>query len=118
MKCYRKPRHVTDLRRIDGQILLAEGEVTGHHHCVVSDDVIGGPIPDAQWFEEPSGRRVLLVLHRCRLEHEEHGTITLDPEQPVQVRQGDVLLTPIGRGAWAVTRQVEYSPTAIRSVRD
>jgi hypothetical protein len=34
------------------------------------------------------------------------------------VRQGDVFLQPIGAGAWSVTRQVEYSPEAIRQVAD
>lgn len=105
----------TDLRS-DGRIVLAEGEVTGHVHEVLAAD--GVTLPAAEWFEEPDGRRVLIALEPCVLRHAEHGAIALDPARPVQVRQGDVLLTPIGAGTWQVTRQREYAPEAIRTVAD
>ena len=118
---YLKPAGATDVRE-HGRVILAHGEVTGHAHEVIADatgDLLDPAIPAADFFEEPAtGRRVLLVTRRCTLRHEEHGAITLDPEAPVQVRQGDVLLTPIGAGAWHVTRQREYAPEAIRNVAD
>ena len=113
---YRKTQGVTDLRE-QGQVTLARGEATGHHHTVYAD-AHTDLIPDAEFFEEPGGRRILLCLQRCVLRHQEHGAITLDPEHPVQVRQGDVLLTPLAPGAWEVTRQREYTPQAIRLVAD
>lgn len=99
-------------------IVLALGEVTGHSHQVIGIGVDTDLVPAAQFFEEPDGRRVLLVDRPCQLVHQEHGLIQLDPAKPVQVRQGDVLLTPLGNGAWEVIRQREYSPQEIRNVAD
>lgn len=121
MKTYRKPAQVTDLREA-GRIILAHGEVTGHCHEVLEapcEGTIDTEIPAAEFFEEPgTGRRVLFATRKCVLRHDEHGFITLDPEAPTQVRQGDVLLNPIGKGAWEVVRQREYAPNAIRNVAD
>ena len=120
MHVYRKPAAVKPLME-HGRVILAHGEVTGHCHEVV-EAAMTGPldpaIPAADFFEEPNGRRVLVVMRPCVLRHDEHGLITLDPATPTQVRQGDVLLQPIGAGAWAVLRQREYSPDAIRQVLD
>lgn len=121
MKAYCKPAQVKDLREA-GRIILAHGEVTGHAHQVLDACDLQDPaeidIPAAEFFEEPDGRRVLLVNRPCVLKHEEHGLIALDPARPIQVRQGDVLLNPIGDGAWEVIRQREYSPEEIRNVAD
>ena len=116
LKTYRKPATVTDLRE-RGRVTLAHGEVTGHHHTIYADAETD-LLPDVEYFEEPDGRRVLLVNRPCVLRHQEHGPITLDPANPIQARQGDVLLTPIGIGAWEVRRQREYSPEEIRNVAD
>lgn len=106
-------------RREHGRIILAHGEVTGHCHEVTT---IAGDIPGldvAQFFEEPDGTRMLLVLEPCMLRHDEHAPIALDPAAPVQARQGDVLLHPAGPGAWRVIRQREgYQPDVWRQVAD
>ena len=107
-------------RREQGRIILAHGEVTGHAHEVLT---LTGAVPDldrAQYFDDPNGSRVLLVIgdEPVALVHQEHGRIVLDPASPVQARQGDVLLTPAGRGAWRVTRQTEYTPDGWRQVAD
>lgn len=117
MKRYQKLAQTTDLREEDGRIILAHGEATGHHHQV-SVEGETELLPNAEYFAEPDGRRVLLALRTCVLRHPEHGPIVLDPATPEQVRQGDVLLTPIGIGAWEVTRQREYAPAGIRQVAD
>lgn len=116
MKMYTRSAQSKDLREA-GRIILAHGEVTGHAHEVraAASDM---DLPAADFFEEPDGRRVLLVTRPCVLRHEEHGPIVLDPTSPVQVRQGDVLLQPIGAGAWEVIRQREYAPDEIRNVAD
>lgn len=105
-----------------GRVILAHGEVTGHCHEVVDAstaiDAAEIDIPAAMFFEEPDGRRVLLVNRPCVLRHQEHGPIALDPAKPVQLRQGDVLLNPIGDGAWEVIRQREFDPAEVRAVAD
>lgn len=106
--------------RESGRIILAHGEVTGHAHEVVTADTALPPGMDAaQFFDDPvTGQRTLLLIEPAVLRHQEHAPIALDPRHPEQVRQGDVLLTPIGGGAWKVTRQREYTPEAIRNVAD
>ena len=116
MRRYRKPAATKDLKE-QGRVILAHGEVTGHAHQVCADTETDA-LPDAEYFEEPDGRRVLLVLRPCVLRHQEHGPIALDPANPVLFRQGDVLLKPIGAGAWEVVRQQEYAPEAINQVAD
>lgn len=101
--------------REHGQIILAHGEVTGHAHRVVG---IETEIPFAQFFEEPDGRRVLLATEKCLLRHDEHDPVELDPAHPVQIRQGDVFLNPLGGGAWECIRQSEYDAREIRQVAD
>lgn len=121
MKKYTKKANSKDLRE-SGRIILAHGEVTGHCHEVVEathNETVTTDMPAAQYFEEPgTGRRILLVTRPCELRHEEHGPITFDPANPIQARQGDVLLEPIGAGAWHVQRQREYTPEEIRQVAD
>ena len=113
---YQKSAQAKDLRE-RGRIIVATGESSGHCHEVLAADQ-DLAIPAADFFEEPDGRRILLVTRPCVLTHQEHGVIALDPARPVQVRQGDVLLHPIGPGAFEVRRQREYHPREIRSVAD
>lgn len=78
-----------------GRFVLARGEVTGHAHAIHS--------ALAELFEERNGRlflRVLAGVEQVRLSHEEHNAIVLAP------------------GLYEVIRQREYSPGAIRFVRD
>lgn len=117
MKKFKLKDGAKDIRE-HGQIILAHGEVTGHSHQVVGLETDIASMPPAQYFEEPDGRRVLLVDRPCQLVHQEHGTIALDPANPVQVRQGDVLLQPIGQGAWQCVRQSEFDASEIRQVMD
>lgn len=116
MHSFCKHPDAKDLRR-NGRIILAEGETTGHLHEVTTVDG-AVEISTAEFFEEPDGRRVLLVNRPCLLRHEEHDPIALDPARLEQVRQGDVLLQSIAPGAWEVIRQKEYFPKAIRQVQD
>ncbi len=122
MKPFVRSATTKDLRE-SGRVILAHGEVTGHAHEVLDGstltlDPAEFEIPAAEFVEEPDGRRVLLVNRPCVLRHQEHAPIALDPGKPRQVRQGDVLLMPIGEGAWAVTRQREYTPAGIVNVAD
>jgi len=104
--------------RAQGRVILAHGEVMGHAHEVICDELAALGLPAAQFFEEPDGRRVLLIDRPCLLTHQEHAPIALDPTRPEQYRQGDVLLCPLGPGAWEVRRQVEWQPAGSRQVAD
>ena len=109
----------TDARE-QGRIILAHGEVTGHAHEVVTaiDEAVP-TLAQAQFFSAPDGTRELIVLEPCLLRHQEHAPVRLDPAQPVQVRQGDVLLHPTEPGTWRVVRQQEWAgPEVWRAVAD
>lgn len=75
-------------------VVLLEGEVTGHAHrlqCATKPAVT---------ILAPDGGMFLSLVEATPLVHEEHGTIVVPP------------------GQYAVRRQVEYSPEAIRNVAD
>lgn len=118
-KSYSKPANTKDIRE-HGRVILAHGEVTGHcHEVIITDADVDVAIPAMDYFEEPgTGRRILMVTRPCVLRHDEHSPVTLDPAIPVQLRQGDVFLNPIGNGAWEVIRQREYDPSEVRQVLD
>jgi hypothetical protein len=69
-----------------GRLVLARGEVTGHHHSVAEEH---GELIDA------AEGVFLRIMAPTPLEHQEHGAITLEP------------------GAYRVFRQREYAPGAV-----
>lgn len=105
--------------RTDGKVILAFGEATGHcHEVVIAESGLPPTMEQAQFFEV-DGQRELIVLEPCVLRHQEHAPITLDPAKQIQVRQGDVLLSPLGPGVWRVTQQQEWAgPEQWRAVAD
>ena len=75
-----------------GEIILAHGEATGHHHKVAERD-------SADWWKTED-QQFIEVKQRVEVVHQEHAAIAL----------------PIGK--YRVTRQREYHPEAIRNVQD
>ena len=73
--------------------MLAEGEVTGHSHHIKEAGV-------ARLYAHPTSLYLEVTAKQATVAHEEHGPITLP------------------RGTYRVWRQREYSPEAIRVVRD
>jgi hypothetical protein len=74
-------------------LILARGEITGHGHRIAS--------PDTADLWEAHGELYLRVTaESAYIVHEEHRTITLP------------------RGTYRVWMQREYTPQAIRPVRD
>jgi hypothetical protein len=73
--------------------VLAEGEVTGHSHRVAEPTA-------ARLYSDSSTLYLRVTVERATVVHDEHGPITL------------------ARGMYRVWRQREYSPEAIRFVRD
>jgi hypothetical protein len=84
------------------RIILAQGEATGHHHCLV--------LPDpADWWKTDetklsttglAGEIYFCLAAPAEITHQEHAKIALAP------------------GKYRVTRQREYAPEAIRNVAD
>ena len=76
-----------------GRIILAAGEVTGHHHAIDSRY--------ATLWEAGDGARYLEVKRTCRLYHEEHADIGIPP------------------GVYHIGIQREYvAPDVVRKVED
>lgn len=82
---------------VDGDVILAYGEVTGHAHRLAEGSV--KPLAKGGVWSA-SAERFIQALDGAKLTHEEHGTI------------------PIPAGNYKVVQQREYSPEAIRNVAD
>ena len=81
------------LKRVEGRIILAHGEATGHHHSL--------DIDAADWWKSGNGQEQFIdVAVSAEVTHQEHSPIKLTP------------------GKFRVTRQREYSPEAVRNVAD
>jgi hypothetical protein len=71
--------------------VIVEGEATGHAHRLIGGTILEDVLDGTLYLDVPTAGRVV---------HEEHDALTLGP------------------GIWLVVRQREYSPHAIRLVRD
>ena len=105
-KCYRQgdvlirrvdslPSNRKKIKREMGLVILAHGEVTGHHHSLADEQV--------DLFETASEAGVTYLEVReamATLTHQEHAPITLEP------------------GKYRVSIQKEYTPAAIVSTLD
>lgn len=87
-----------EIKRDNGRVILAYGEVTGHAHAILDKNV-------ELW--EPSnkealavGTRILKVLQPATLQHDEHAKIELPA------------------GTYEVRIQREYTPQGLRNVAD
>lgn len=88
-KINKLPKNSTK-QKLEGDIILAHGEVTGHAHRIKDG---------ADWWK--NGETMILeVNNSAKITHEEHHTIDLEA------------------GFYKVKRQREYSPEAIRNVAD
>ncbi len=82
------------MKREQGRVILAHGEVTGHAHAITDKAV-------RQYQTKSPGVTALEIKQAvAMLKHEEHGTIE------------------IPKGTYEVIRQREYTPTAIVNVAD
>lgn len=86
------PETATKAKPEYGRVILAYGEMTGHHHSIDADA--------ADWWKDAGGDQFVEVKERTGLVHQEHSKIALTP------------------GKYRVVRQREYSPEAIRRVAD
>lgn len=85
------------LCEIDGDVILAYGEVTGHAHRLAPETV--KPFAKGGVWS-PTAERFIQTMEGAMLRHEEHAAIMLPP------------------GVYRVVQQREYSPEEIRRVAD
>ena len=90
-KITKLPEGMKPSQPIDGRLILAYGETTGHHHSVTANV--------ATLFED-GNKMVLAVREPTILDHQEHAQVEIMP------------------GIYWVVRQREYTPQAIRRVLD
>lgn len=88
----RVPAGLKKQKPIDGRVILASGEVTGHHHSVDADA--------ADWWKDDKEEQFIAVKKPTQVVHQEHGPIELP------------------KGNYRVTRQREYTPERLRNVAD
>jgi hypothetical protein len=74
-----------------GRLILARGEVTGHHHSVAAEKAC---------MVEAAEGVFLRIMSATPLEHQEHTPVWLEP------------------GVYRVVRQREYAPREVAWVRD
>jgi hypothetical protein len=86
------PANVQKVESASDRVILAHGEVTGHHHSIEADA--------ADWWLAADGEQFLEVRRPVDLRHQEHSAIGLDP------------------GRYRVIRQREYIPGSARPVED
>lgn len=86
------PKNLIRQKPENGRIILAHGEVTGHHHSLAADP--------ADWWKDSEGNQYLTVNKFVPVEHQEHS------------------VAPLETGFYRVLRQREYTPEAIRNVAD
>ena len=86
------PKGAKPVKRDNGRVILAYGEVTGHAHAIVEDGAVMLTVAEGATF--------VRLAKKAQLLHEEHATIDLPA------------------GDYEVRTQREYTPAAIVRVRD
>jgi hypothetical protein len=91
IECKKMPDNVEPIKPINGKLVLAEGEATGHSHTVDAECATLFGVDE---------KMVMVVDAPTTIEHQEHGAIEIAP------------------GQYWVVRQREYTPKEIVRVRD
>jgi hypothetical protein len=91
------PAGLKPVKPKNGRVILAHGEVTGHHHSFPAK-VGNGRI--TMYGQDENAPRFIDIPHPATLVHQEHAPINVEP------------------GTYEVIRQREYSPKEIRRVLD
>lgn len=91
------PAGTTKVKREHGRVVLAHGEVTGHHHSIAERGV---QLVSKEEADELRMWMTVTAPDPVELTHQEHDTILIPP------------------GTYEVRRQREYAPGGIRNVAD
>lgn len=104
------PANMHTLKREQGRVILAHGEVTGHAHAILDKRAeLVAPGDDQQLVTVDEAAELYLLVHGAdpvELVHDEHTTITLP---------GSTTDKP---AAYKVIRQTEYTPERLIQVQD
>ena len=91
------PPGTKPVKRENGKLILAHGEITGHHHAFDTD------VENVELVSKEDAAELYLLVYgdeTVPLTHQEHATI------------------PVAPGKYEVRRQREYSPEALRQLQD
>ena len=91
------PRGTTPVKREHGRVILAHGEITGHHHSIVEEGV---QLVTKEQAGELRAWLSVTTQDPVELVHQEHDTLLIPP------------------GTYRVVRQREYSPERLMPVQD
>lgn len=93
------PADTETVRRQNGRLILAEGEITGHAHAITADH--------AELVTADQAAELYLLVHGAAvsLTHEEHHTVQVPPP-------------PAGYSGYRVSVLREYTPEYVRPVYD
>lgn len=91
MKCDKLPDGLKKIRPVNGRLVLAEGEATGHAHTIEAKSATLFGVDESM---------VVVVNEPTTIQHQEHSAIEIAP------------------GQYWVVRQREYTPKEIRRVMD
>ena len=89
-------KNIEDFQKVNtenGKLILAYGEVTGHHHSIAA-------CPGVELFKNAEGEMILKIDSKVTIEHHTHSGIILDP------------------GMYEAYIQEEYDPEGDRKVQD
>lgn len=100
LRVFEIPKNAEPDEPLDGRIVLALGEVTGHAHALRACDARSFTLPQSIPLFEWQTNRFVQVPREATLVHEEHAPIHLPP------------------GEYAVLIQREYRPQAVGYVTD
>ena len=89
------------------KVVLALGEVTGHHHRIEHEPIAASA----------AAEMVEALIARCRL-YEHKGDRFLVVDEPVALRHEEHATINLAPGVYEVPVQVEYTPAEIRRVAD
>ena len=91
VKCNELPGGLKKIRPVNGRLVLAEGEATGHAHTIDAACATLFGVDESM---------MVVVDKPATLDHQEHGSIEIAP------------------GQYWVIRQYEYTPQAVQRVAD
>ncbi len=91
------PEGAVEVKPINGRLILAEGETTGHAHALALNDY-----PNSKLFKLENGELYLSVVEPVIIYHEEH--------KPVSI--------PEGTHRIGIVREVDPFSEEIRAVQD
>lgn len=112
VKVSKLPEGCTEVPHVNGAIVLAFGEVTGHAHKI------------ADWQDaarmKDAGRQARNVLHatRARLLQSPNGTRFLEVTKPVTLKHEEHTAHEIPAGIYELPQQMEHSAERMRRVAD